>query len=208
MLKLPAFGSFLKKRPSAHRRVFALVDFVMNCDYPQAQATSNKGTHTMNINKLGPIILFVILALNLSACNTERYTTNLNTPRVDQTIDDTFPKSFAGLNRTLVPLSLEGNSKGFRAEYGLSTASIEIIKTPTEQDSIKYFEQEMLPRFRKFPNNGSSKSGSRWIAKAITPKREVLYGWSNKEWAFLVKANSEQSFSDLVDAFPFISKSK
>ncbi len=144
--------------------------------------------------------LFVLIATVFTGCGLSHdYELAMNPPASDATPDQIFPE-FIGEDQVVVN-NLEFG--GLECQYGKDKAIIGARLSSTDE-AVAYFKQYLLPQFQAQNNNFSGTVNGQFYAKSGGDWK--MFGWVNGNFAFAIKATSDDGLNQIVEAFQYIDK--
>lgn len=152
------------------------------------------------MKKLCLIASLAIMAVIFNGCGLGHdYNLTMNPPANDASPAQIFPEEIAG--DVVVVNNLEYG--GLQCMYGKDKSIIGARLSSTEEAEA-YFKNNLLPDFQAQSNNFSGNINGQYYAKASGDWH--LFGWVNQNFAFVIKATSQEGLDQIVDAFQYIEK--
>jgi hypothetical protein len=151
--------------------------------------------------KMKSLILFNLLLILFLSCNlSPGYNLNIPPPSDSSWPEDIYPAQIAGKKAESSTLDYGGTE----AKYG-TDKSIYVARMPTKEEAISFFKQNILPRLNGLSSNFSGTINGQFYAKAKGDSK-IIFGWVNHRYIFVLKADSDKAFDELIDNFRYISR--
>lgn len=151
---------------------------------------------------------FSILALTLICLGCgPSYNTEFDTPNESQPPQQAFPSQIDTLTPSVSAIpEVTPPQIGFQAVYGNNFMQAQIIKSPDEASANNYFKDTIVPKFDAMSNHSRAEVNGKWYASGTDSNGRIWYGWVNKNWSFVISADTQEHFDKLVEDLPYISK--
>ncbi len=133
-----------------------------------------------------------------------RYETRLPVPSGRETYAEVTPVTIAGIERDFEALPGRfGDIQGTRIRYG-DVARIDIVHLPSMATLDRFVVDEVQPRLLRYERRDSEHGPGGWRIEGGADIGARLYAWQNQDWLFVIEAESQSAFDEIVDQFIYI----
>lgn len=145
----------------------------------------------------------LIAALIIAALSVRGgYITDLPPPSGRETYAEVMPARVAGLDAQISAWPPDSTVlRGARARYG-TQAKLEIVHAGSVAALDAYVEQQVRPRLADYARRIDGRVDGRWQLHGRGEGR--LFAWQNDTWLFLIQAQSDEVFDEVVERFAYI----
>ncbi|MBN2442447.1 MAG: hypothetical protein JXJ04_13920 [Spirochaetales bacterium] len=146
--------------------------------------------------------LFIIL---LSSCSKERFDFDYDPPSPDAILEEIFPGSIKGSQRSGMALEMDRGFRGYKSVYLDGKITMEIIKCPGEKEANYYFGTTIVPEFKSKKVRHYDNFNNRWKATGTDTDGRKWIAWVNYVWIFRLSGQTEELFNYVVRVCSFVS---
>lgn len=154
------------------------------------------------------ILIPVVVFISVIFFSSSQYETDFPPPSPNAGVNEVFPETINGKQRTLKKLPIEDELyKGFQAWYGeTQEIQISVVQSRDPAAADKYFENTIVPQIDTMPNHSRARVNGRWFAKGTDAHGGRWYGWVNRNWVFWVFGVNKKLLNQAIDEFSYISR--
>lgn len=152
------------------------------------------------MNKSGYLFILVIYLL-FNTCNSSpEYNLNIPPPSDTSWPEDIYPAEIDGLKPDISTKDYGGTL----ASYG-KNKSIYVARMANHEEAVQFFKKYILTEFNDLssPKNGTVDG---YFYSKAKKGNKTCFGWVNKRYIFVLKADTKEDFNQLVDNFAYISR--
>lgn len=147
------------------------------------------------------LALPLALTLGLRAGPGNRWDTALPPPSGRETHAEVMPARIAGVDARISTWTETGRYRGVRARYGERT-TVAIIQAASSDDAAAWLASHVQPRLANWPRHArGGPATAHWLHGWGDGR---LYAWQNGTWLFLIEADSDAAFDQIVARFAYI----
>lgn len=152
----------------------------------------------MKVNKM--IYIFIIAALAAGCSN---YKTDMDPPLATAQLDDIFPRRIEDYEGEM---RQSGTPGGLEVVYGDNKMFIRMIIFNTSEEANQIFKQYIAPYFNEMPTHSTGNINGKWSASATQDDGRKWFGWTNRNYIFVINGENETFLNKVIDNFDYISR--
>ena len=142
--------------------------------------------------------LFSLTFILISSCGLEHgYNLSMQPPGNQDTPDMIFPHKINGVKAEITKLP----HGGVTYQYG-PNKSISVGRLNSPKSAISFFKKVFLPEYKTEGYDTSGIVNKQYFARANGKTK--MFGWTNGNYAFSIKASSQEDLDSIISNFMYI----
>lgn len=156
---------------------------------------------SMKVNMCKYLFFFMILAVITTGCT--NYKTDMDPPPANAELEDIFPRR---IDEYEGDMRQSGTPGGLEVVYGENKMFIRMILFKTSEEASQTFKQYIAPFFNAMKNHSTGNINGKWTAAGIQDDGRKWFGWTNRNYIFIINGENDEFLNKVIENFNFISR--